>query len=105
MVVNAGNGAAGHAFIKERIGSLAKFVDETDGIAMEFTDEDGEWRFRLRSSNTEPVVRLNVEFVGKAILMKDKQKLILDLLNVISTSYFTKQNKTKQNKTKQNKRK
>ncbi len=32
-------------------------IDETDGISMEF---DG-WRFNLRSSNTEPVVRLNVE--------------------------------------------
>jgi phosphomannomutase len=31
-----------------------------DGISMEFAD----WRFNVRSSNTEPVVRLNVESRG-----------------------------------------
>ena len=35
----------------------AQIFDETDGISFEFAD----WRFNLRSSNTEPVVRLNVE--------------------------------------------
>ncbi len=37
-------------------------VDRTDGISMTFAD----WRFNLRSSNTEPVVRLNVESRGDA---------------------------------------
>lgn len=32
-------------------------VDKTDGISMEFAD----WRFSLRGSNTEPLLRLNVE--------------------------------------------
>ena len=32
-------------------------VDETDGLSMEFKD----WRFNLRTSNTEPLLRLNVE--------------------------------------------
>ena len=32
-------------------------IDHTDGISMEFTD----WRFNLRSSNTEPLLRLNIE--------------------------------------------
>ena len=31
--------------------------DETDGISLEFQD----WRFNLRASNTEPLVRVNVE--------------------------------------------
>lgn len=31
--------------------------DETDGLSMEFVD----WRFNLRMSNTEPLLRLNVE--------------------------------------------
>ena len=35
----------------------AKHVDETDGLGIDM----GAWRFNLRSSNTEPVVRLNVE--------------------------------------------
>ncbi len=35
-------------------------IDQTDGISMEFSD----WRFNLRSSNTEPLLRLNVETRG-----------------------------------------
>ncbi|HIH5777066.1 TPA: phosphomannomutase, partial [Citrobacter werkmanii] len=36
--------------------------------------------FNLRSSNTEPVVRLNVESRGDTALMEEKTKLILELL-------------------------
>ena len=32
-------------------------LDETDGVSLAFDD----WRFNLRSSNTEPLVRLNIE--------------------------------------------
>lgn len=52
-------------------------ADYTDGISMEFAD----WRFNLRSSNTEPVVRLNVESRENNVLMKEKVKELLDLLN------------------------
>jgi phosphomannomutase len=38
----------------------AKGIDETDGIGLDM----GDWRFNLRSSNTEPVVRLNMESRG-----------------------------------------
>ncbi|NMP30544.1 phosphomannomutase CpsG [Thalassotalea sp. M1531] len=51
-------------------------VDETDGISMEFDN----WRFNLRSSNTEPVVRLNVESRQDIALMKEKTREVLDLL-------------------------
>lgn len=51
-------------------------VDFTDGISIEYSD----WRFNLRTSNTEPVVRLNVESVGDGILMDKKTKEILELL-------------------------
>jgi phosphomannomutase len=54
----------------------ALFVDETDGISLEYKD----WRFNLRSSNTEPVVRLNVESRGDISLMKNKTSEILKLL-------------------------
>jgi phosphomannomutase len=37
-------------------------IDETDGVSLAF----GEWRFNLRRSNTEPLVRLNVEGKGDA---------------------------------------
>ncbi|MDC0111100.1 phosphomannomutase CpsG [Emcibacteraceae bacterium] len=51
-------------------------IDKTDGISLEFE----EWRFNLRSSNTEPVVRLNVETRGNLKLMKEKTAEILKLL-------------------------
>ncbi|MES0238023.1 phosphomannomutase, partial [Citrobacter sedlakii] len=51
-------------------------VDRTDGISMSFAD----WRFNLRSSNTEPVVRLNVESRGDIPLMEKQTRLILKLL-------------------------
>ena len=39
------------------------------------------WRFNLRSSNTEPVVRLNVESRGDEQLMKKKTAEILSLID------------------------
>ncbi|WOH39563.1 phosphomannomutase CpsG [Thalassotalea fonticola] len=56
-------------------------VHETDGISLEFKGGEGEWRFNLRSSNTEPVVRLNVESKGNVELMQRKTKQILDILH------------------------
>lgn len=54
----------------------ALVVDETDGISLEFAD----WRFNLRSSNTEPVVRLNVESCRNIPLMEEKTAELLALL-------------------------
>lgn len=51
-------------------------IDKTDGISVEFSD----WRFNLRQSNTEPVLRLNVESRGNVELMTQKTK---DLLAII----------------------
>ena len=51
-------------------------VDFTDGISVEYDN----WRFNLRSSNTEPVVRLNVESKGDVALMKEKTQELLSLL-------------------------
>ncbi|QDP01977.1 phosphomannomutase CpsG [Thalassotalea sp. PS06] len=58
----------------------AVLVDETDGISMAFKVGETEWRFNLRSSNTEPVVRLNVESKGDVTLMQNKKQQILELL-------------------------
>ncbi|HGE5425941.1 TPA: phosphomannomutase CpsG, partial [Escherichia coli] len=52
-------------------------IDRTDGISMTFNG----WRFNLRSSNTEPVVRLNVESRGDVAATKKYTCFILDLLN------------------------
>ncbi|HFK7185059.1 phosphomannomutase CpsG [Serratia odorifera] len=54
----------------------ALVYDTTDGISLEFAD----WRFNLRSSNTEPVVRLNVESRANPALMQEKTEEILALL-------------------------
>ena len=43
-------------------------IDTTDGLSMEFAD----WRFNLRGSNTEPVLRLNVETKQDFALMQNK---------------------------------
>ncbi|QLB13835.1 phosphomannomutase [Bisgaardia hudsonensis] len=51
-------------------------VNEIDGISVEFPN----WRFNLRSSNTEPVVRLNLETRGDKKLMDEKTNEILALL-------------------------
>jgi len=51
-------------------------IDMTDGIGVEYKD----WRFNLRSSNTEPVVRLNVESRANVELMQEKTDDILKLL-------------------------
>ncbi|CAM6391265.1 Phosphomannomutase dehydrogenase [Citrobacter sedlakii] len=64
------------ARVEAHFAKEALSVDRTDGISMSFAD----WRFNLRSSNTEPVVRLNVESRGDIHLMEDKTKDILTLL-------------------------
>jgi phosphomannomutase/phosphomannomutase/phosphoglucomutase len=51
-------------------------VDDTDGYSFEFA----EWRFNIRMSNTEPVVRLNVESRADESLMKEKTAEILRFL-------------------------
>ena len=51
-------------------------IDETDGYSFEFTD----WRFNLRKSNTEPLVRLNVESRGDQVLMQTKTEEVLNVL-------------------------
>jgi phosphomannomutase/phosphomannomutase/phosphoglucomutase len=54
----------------------AKSVDYTDGLSMEFDS----WRFNLRASNTEPLVRLNVESRGDEALMRVKTSELLSLM-------------------------
>ena len=54
----------------------ARSIDQTDGISFDM----GDWRFNLRSSNTEPVVRLNVEARGNASLVARGVEHIRSLL-------------------------
>ena len=54
-------------------------VDRTDGVSVEFPD----WRFNLRGSNTEPLLRLNVEARGREGLMKAR---VAEIAGKIETS-------------------
>jgi phosphomannomutase/phosphoglucomutase len=55
---------------------LAPALDHTDGISADF----GNWRFNLRSSNTEPLLRLNVESRGDDALMRERTAEIAALI-------------------------
>jgi len=57
-----------------RAGALS--IDETDGVSLAFDD----WRFNLRRSNTEPLVRLNIEGKGEANALETHVNSIEDLL-------------------------
>lgn len=52
-------------------------VERVDGLSVEFA----EWRFNLRGSNTEPVLRLNVESRANPALMQAKTAEILALID------------------------
>ena len=55
----------------------AHTIDYTVGLSIEFP----EWRFNLRGSNTEPLVRLNVESRGSEPLMREKTAELLRLID------------------------
>jgi phosphomannomutase len=65
---------------KEKIADLRKtfsdgIISELDGLSVEYTD----WRFNVRSSNTEPLLRLNVEAKSEQ-LMNEKRDLLLGII-------------------------
>ena len=62
--------------VKQHYQESALNVDYTDGLSMDM----GEWRFNLRCSNTEPLVRLNVESRANESLMQEKTAELLALL-------------------------
>ena len=59
--------------IEDAYRDAAVDIDHIDGLSMEFTH----WRFNLRPSNTEPLVRLNVESRGDRKLMEEKTAELL----------------------------
>ncbi len=66
------------ARVEAKYRSTACGVDRTDGLSLEFD----RWRFNLRMSNTEPLLRLNVESRGDAALMRAQTDEILALLDL-----------------------
>ena len=56
------------ARVMEHFAAQSPRLDHTDGISADF----GDWRFNLRSSSTEPLLRLNVETRGDRLLLDRK---------------------------------
>jgi phosphomannomutase len=64
------------ARVEEYFGPGALAVDYTDGLSLEFAD----WRVNLRKSNTEPVLRLNVETRSDQPLLAKITEAILAMM-------------------------
>lgn len=62
--------------VEDKFRAQANNIEHVDGLSMVFD----EWRFSLRMSNTEPVVRLNIESRGNPALMEEKRDLLLSLM-------------------------
>ncbi|KRG56730.1 phosphomannomutase/phosphoglucomutase [Stenotrophomonas nitritireducens] len=63
--------------VMQHFAAQSPTLDHTDGISADF----GDWRFNLRSSNTEPLLRLNVETRGDAALLQARTDEISTLLS------------------------
>ena len=67
---------AATARVMAHYAALAPVLDHTDGVSADFS----EWRFNLRSSNTEPLLRLNVESRANVALMQERTAEISALI-------------------------
>jgi len=65
------------AKIEAAYSEQAESIEHVDGLSMSM----GEWRFNVRMSNTEPLVRLNVESRSDQSLMKEKTIELLALID------------------------
>lgn len=66
--------------IEEKYKGTELSTDFIDGLSMEFKD----WRFNLRPSNTEPVIRLNIETRQNHQLLKEKTEELLGLIESLA---------------------
>ena len=62
--------------VEAHYGSMGGKIDKIDGLSIDFAD----WRFNLRASNTEPVIRLNVETRGDHALMEAKTRELKQMI-------------------------
>lgn len=67
------------ATVTKKYKDQALVIDSTDGVSMEFP----EWRFNLRMSNTEPVIRLNIESRGDKQILQENQDALLVLIESV----------------------
>jgi len=68
------------AAIEHQYAGAALDIDRTDGLSLVM----GEWRFNVRGSNTEPVLRLNVESRGDTALMQAKTRELVAAIDAAS---------------------
>lgn len=68
------------AAIEARYAPTAMAIDRTDGISLDM----GEWRFNVRGSNTEPVLRVNVESRGDNALMQVKTAELMSAVEALA---------------------
>jgi phosphomannomutase len=74
------NSAAIIKEVEDKYAQNAVVVDKTDGLSIEMAD----WRLNIRTSNTEPVLRLNIETRARPELVAEK---VAELENIIKSSY------------------
>ncbi len=70
------NGEATLMKIKEYFSELNPVVDLTDGVSLDFDS----WRTNIRISNTEPLLRLNIETKANPELLRKK---VLEISSII----------------------
>ncbi len=58
--------------IEQRYGVDAKNIDHMDGVTVEYEN----WWFNVRPSNTEPMLRLNVEAKDRALMQQKRDELL-----------------------------
>jgi phosphomannomutase len=58
--------------IEEVFGKDAQSVDHLDGITVDY----GDWWFNVRPSNTEPLLRLNIEANNRALMEQKRDELL-----------------------------
>ena len=51
---------------------IQEWLERIDGVSASF----GSWRFNLRSSNTEPLLRLNVEAADEATMARVRDDVL-----------------------------
>lgn len=64
------------AAVRAALSGMAEEVDETDGLGLSF----GDWRCNVRASNTEPLLRLNVEARGSAARVEEGVAMLRRLI-------------------------
>ena len=63
--------------LEEHFGKRRKSVDHLDGLTIDY----GDWWFNVRPSNTEPLLRLNVEANNKALMEQKRDELLAFIRN------------------------